>query len=152
MKVAGFGAAAFVVATMAAVSSPSKAAELRFEERFTKTKVGFVLLDDYSRGTLTVTGPNGFHVIVYSERAAPSIELERLGRLDDGIYTYQLTAASAGLMRIRTPLDDGRDGAVADSRETVAASGSFAVSRGVIVRRGKPALDVTGGAKGDDQD
>ena len=101
--------------------------------------------------TLSVTGPNEFHATV-SSRGGAALDLARFGPVDDGEYTYHLTAATEEPVKIRTPLDNGREGGKAGVK-SAAASGTFLVKDGVIVRRGTaPEPNVIGGSVGDDQD
>ncbi len=128
---------------------------LMTEQSFAKTSIAFQPRGDYLNGTLTITGPDGFSVTAFSKKGLPSIDLANSGALEDGEYVYELTAAIEQPSRVRTMLDDGRgDGAMPPRLQAVTESGTFRVENGAIVGS-KMALmesDVTGGAKGDDQD
>ena len=134
-----------------ALVSPGGADELAVEAEFSETKVVFALKGPRANVTLSITGPNEFHATVSSKGAA-TLDLARFGQVDDGEYTYHLTAATEEPVKIRTPLDNGREGGKAGVK-SAAASGTFLVKDGLIVTRktaSKP--DVVGGSAGDDQD
>jgi hypothetical protein len=142
MKPAPFGVATCLALGL---SSVCMADDLRADRKFSGTIVGFVLRDSYSNFTLTVSGPNEFHTSAFSRTEAPSIDLGRspITRmpipLEDGTYTYQLTAATDEKVRIRTPLDNGRAERTTEHLRGVSTSGTFNVQRGVIVPLGPAA-------------
>ena len=109
------------------------AQDLPAEQRFSETALLFDIKDAYTNITLSVAGPNGFHAIASSKTGSPTIDLRRLGPLDDGSYRYQLTASTSEKTIIRTPLDNGRIRQDAPLT-TVSASGHFTVKGGVIVK------------------
>jgi hypothetical protein len=134
MKPAAFALAAGLACT---ASSPGWADDLKAEHRFTDTAVGFDLRGNYSDVTLTIAGPNRFHTSASERIGAPTIDLRRFGPVEDGTYTYHLSAATGEAETIRTKLDDGRTGgAGAEPRKSATASGTFQVKGGVIVKPG----------------
>jgi hypothetical protein len=84
---------------------------------------------------LSIAGPNEFSATSFSKSGAPSIDLRRFGAVEDGTYTYHLTAATDEKVKARTRLDNGRDQASADPVKSVDTSGTFNVKDGVIVKR-----------------
>jgi hypothetical protein len=115
------------------------AQELNAEPRFTDTVIGFDAKAAYRNLTLTVVGPNGFHARASARGDMPKLDLREFGPVEDGAYTWQLTASTAETVRKRTPLDNGR----AQSRtplKSVTTSGAFQVRGGAIVKS-EPATD-----------
>ena len=84
----------------------------------------------YRNGVLTVVGPNGFAVTLYSKHGTPG--LSSLGNLPDGEYSYQLSATTNQAERLLTPRNDGRASLTSAVRKSVATSGTFRVAGGVI--------------------
>jgi hypothetical protein len=108
--------------------------DLKAEQRFTERSVSFDLKGDYSNVTLTISGPNGFHASAFAKSGTPSLNLRQSGSLEDGAYTYQLTAATNDKAQLRTPLDNGRDPGAAQPVKGVSTSGTFHVRSGAIVK------------------
>jgi len=123
--------------------------DLKMEPRFTSTGVAFELKGAYRNVTLTIVGPNEFYARAYSTSGAPSIDLSRLGAVEDGTYTYELTAATDAVIKSKHKVDNGRDPRAAEPRVGVSASGTFAVRGGAIV---KPAAAVAPKNEHDRQD
>jgi hypothetical protein len=113
-------------------------ADLAADERFAGTSVGFELKGPYSNVTLSIAGPNGFHASAFSKSGAPTIDLKQFGDVDDGAYTYQLTASTQEQVKTRTKLDDGRGARATAELKGEAVSGTFHVTGGVIVKREAP--------------
>ncbi len=99
------------LATCAAIgiSSACLAHHMVSAEKLGGTKVGFLLKDLLGNATLTVSGPDSYHASAFSKSGALAIDLGESGRVEDGLYTYQITAATADLATVRTPLNNGRD-------------------------------------------
>jgi hypothetical protein len=115
------------------------AEDMKVREQFAGTVVGFELGGAYDNVTLTITGPSDVDARVFSKRGAPSFDLRSIAPIQDGTYTYQLTAATQERTKRRNPLDNGRDRpAAGEERTAVATSGTFHVRNGVIVRREVP--------------
>lgn len=82
--------------------------------------------------TLVVAAPDGKVIQIVAEAGTPVFELAR-GEVLDGVYRYELKAATDETVKIVNPIDNGR-GEVATSRtKPFYMSGSFVVSRGVII-------------------
>jgi hypothetical protein len=132
MKSKTFGLAACLAV---GISGTCWAQDLKAPQKFTDTEIGFDITGPYSNLTLTITGPNGINANASSKSGSPSIDLRKLGSLDDGDYMYQLTAATDEKVPDRSGLDNGRDGGPAKSvLKSVSASGSFQVKGGTIVK------------------
>jgi hypothetical protein len=134
MKPAALGLAACLAFGF---SSAGMADDLSASEQFAGTTVGFELKGGpFSNVTLSVAGPDNFHASASARRGAPTIDLRRFGPVEDGRYTYQLTAATAEREKIRARLDNGRDArADIEPLKGVSTSGTFNVQRGEIVKR-----------------
>ncbi len=91
-----------------------------------------------SNATLSVSGPNGFYVRAFSESGSPSIDLIRSGGTADGLYRYEVTAASSETKTTVKPMDNGRGGADdATEKVAVSTSGSFYANGGIIADQAK---------------
>ena len=116
--------------------------------------VAFMLKRPLSNSTLSVSGPDDFHARVYSKSGEVAIDLGKFGALEDGVYHYDITAATDQPAKVRTPLDNGRDAkANVAPRLGVAMSGTFTVKDGKIVeppagaKEGKRDMPAGGTAK-----
>jgi hypothetical protein len=130
MKSAALGLAALLAA---GIPSACLADDLLATEQFAGSTVEFKLGKLYGVVTLTVAGPNGFNASASARSTSPAIDLKRLGEFDDGQYTYHLTASTDDRVKLRTPLDDGRDGRTSEQLKGVSKSGVFNVAKGQIV-------------------
>jgi hypothetical protein len=110
------------------------AQDLKAAQKFTDTEIGFDPGGSYSNYTLTIAGPNGIHASTSSKSGAPSIDLKRLGALDDGAYHYHLTASTDEKIPLRSGLDDGRDSKPTSMLKGVSVSGHFEIKGGAIVK------------------
>lgn len=144
-----------LAASLAVLAADSaQAQDMKVVERFSKGEIRFEIPDAYSNVTLSISGPGGVHEQAFSRREAPDIELVEMGELEDGVYTYQLTAATEEVVRVRPHLDNGRSESVdSEERVGVTRSGTFRIRNGAIMpAEQRPERGVTGGAEGDDQD
>ena len=128
MRALGFGACLALAAC-----SPCLADDLLLVERFLRGDLAFDLKGPYANVTLTVAGPGDFYARAFARRGVPSLRLRDFGPVDDGLYSYELTAASDEFLRARRGLDDGRDRDAPRLRRGISATGSFLVVRGQIV-------------------
>jgi hypothetical protein len=141
MKLAAFGLAASLAV---GISSTCWGQGLNATQKFTDTEIGFDLTGAYSNLTLTISGPNGLHASAGHRSGSPSIDLRKLGTIDDGDYVYQLTAATDEKVPVRTALDNGRDGGPTTSIfKSVSTSGHFQVKGGTIVKYDPSAREQT---------
>lgn len=85
-----------------------------------------------SNATMVIAAPNGKVSTVFAQSGTPVFELER-GEVLDGVYRYELSAATEETAEIVNPIDNGRDSIASSSAVPFNLSGSFVVSRGVII-------------------
>lgn len=87
-----------------------------------------------NNGTLKITIPSGERVEVFAPSGTPVFELT--GReVVDGIYRYELSAATQEEIKIVNPINNGRGDAARDTEAVpFHLSGAFHVARGVIVQ------------------
>lgn len=82
--------------------------------------------------TLVVSGPDGKVSQVFAKEGTPVFELGR-GEVLDGIYRYELKAATEETVKIVNPIDNGRGDPATSRQAPFYMNGSFTVSRGVII-------------------
>ena len=138
-------ASAVLAACMAAgLSGSGFANDLKADTNFRDTIVGFNLKGAYSHVSLSISGPHHFHANAHARGAAPSVDLRQFGRPEDGLYHYQLNAATGEVVRSNTRHDNGRgDQERGEMRRGVATSGVFWVKNGVIVQHDRNAREET---------
>jgi hypothetical protein len=85
-----------------------------------------------SKATLVVAGPDGTVTRVFAETGTPVFELGR-GEVLDGIYRYELKAATEETVKIVNPIDNGRGESSNSRAKPFYMNGAFQVSRGVII-------------------
>lgn len=87
-----------------------------------------------TNATMAVATPDGELISLYAASGTPVFELKG-NEVLDGIYRYELSAATEEEVKIVNKIDDGRGDA---ARDTTAKpfyfSGAFVVERGVIVQ------------------
>ena len=98
------------------------------------TKIGFLIKSPYRFATLTVSGPDDFNASAFSKSGAVAVDLREHGPVEDGTYSYQLTAATETKVKSRLALDDGRGKRTqTDQLAGAAIHGTFHVVKGEIV-------------------
>ena len=115
------------------------------EERFSGDVVQVVLAGQVHNTTLSIAGPGGYYAQAYAKAGMPMIKLSQHGTLADGIYIWQVTAATDEMIEVR---DKGlRSGSTNSSgylstspgmitiNKGTAESGSFRVQNGAILPR-----------------
>jgi hypothetical protein len=134
MNVAMLGLAAILAAGSAGACL---ADDLLANPKFTESTLGFDLKSRYSNFTFTVTGPAGFSAQEFSSSSPPSLDIRKFNDLPDGVYVYQLSAATDEKIRTYTPPDNnGRDGTPAGTvLKSASLTGSFLLTKGVITTR-----------------
>lgn len=121
----------------AALAGPGFAAQ----ERFAGDVVQVFLDGKVHNTTLSVAGPGGFYAEAYAKKGVPMIKLSRYGKVDDGVYRWQVTAATSEMVDVRSNgLNNGR-AASAPTRmnKGTSESGMFRVENGAIL----PKSDAT---------
>lgn len=87
-----------------------------------------------SNASMVVSAPNGKVTEVFAASGTPVFELDRREALD-GVYRYELRAATEETVKIVNPVDNGRGEAARDSEAVpFYLSGHFVVDRGAIVK------------------
>jgi hypothetical protein len=87
-----------------------------------------------TNATLRVSGPNGFYMQTFSRSGSVALQLGAAGRLPDGLYHYEVTAATA--QRVPNPnrlLNSGRMNEPAMVNVGTSRFGTFNVKNGAIV-------------------
>ncbi len=86
-----------------------------------------------SNATLTVTLPDGTITVIEAKSGTPVYELDR-ANAPDGIYRYELSAATEKQVKIVNATNQGRGDAQRDTQAVpFYANGHFVVERGAII-------------------
>ena len=86
-----------------------------------------------SNATLTVVAPNGKAEKIFAAHGTPVFELSGYD-VADGVYSYELSAATDETREVVNQIDNGRGDAVRNTEAVpFVLSGRFVVSRGVII-------------------
>jgi len=102
------------------------------------SEVSFSLGGAYSNATLTITGPDGFIIRKFSKTGNPAVDLIKAKAKADGLYTYEITAASSETVTVPNPQNNGRGGVDrATMKRGVSATGTFVVKGGLVVDMSK---------------
>lgn len=120
------------VATSQSDSAPSADS---ISVRLAGTRLYFDGEPSYFNYSVRVTGPNGYVGEVFSARRPPSFRLSDHGAVDDGVYRYEVTAATREVVQYSTPRSrstNGRDATSQEPRIGIASDGSFRVVNGQI--------------------
>lgn len=101
-------------------------------EQHNSTALWFINWIGLSNATMTVVAPNGEMTRVFAASGTPVFELDRAKAMD-GVYYYELSAATETQVKIVNPIDNGRGEAARDTMaEPFYLNGQFVVARGVI--------------------
>ncbi len=113
------------------------------EERFAGDVVQVVPDGQVHNTTLSIAGPNGYYAQAYAKAGTPMIKLSQHGPVADGIYIWQVTAATDELIEVhnkgRRSGSTNNSGYLSTSPGTIrvnkgtAESGSFRVQNGAIL-------------------
>lgn len=105
-------------------------------ERTNTSALWFESWGRLSNATLKVGAPDGTQIDVFAASGTPTFHLRDLTPITDGVYRYELTAATDEMLPIKNQLDSGRGKA---QKKEVAKSfqmgGFFIVTRGVITKK-----------------
>ena len=96
------------------------------------TSVG-ITIPGTANSTLTVAGPQGFYMQNSSRSGSVALRLGAAGRLPDGTYKYEITAATGETTVNRNTLDNGRGVEPPVVYVGITKSGTFAVKGGAII-------------------
>ncbi len=101
-------------------------------EQHNSTAFWFVNWTGLSNATLGVVAPTGEMETVFAASGTPVYELDR-AKVVDGVYRYELSAATDKQVKIINPQNNGRGDKASDTAaESFYMTGQFVVSRGVI--------------------
>jgi hypothetical protein len=124
-----FASALLGVGLVAAATGYSVAQDLRV----LGSAVGMAI-PGTTNATLRVSGPNGFYMQTFSRSGSVALQLGAAGRLPDGLYHYEVTAATA--QRVPNPnrmMGSGRADEPAMVSVGTLRFGTFNVKNGAIV-------------------
>lgn len=85
-----------------------------------------------SNAKMTISAPNGKLYEVIAATGTPVFELDR-AEAQDGIYRYELSAATEEKVEIVNPINNGRQEIGTSQVKPFYLTGAFVVSRGVII-------------------
>lgn len=120
-----------IAATFLAFSGPALAADP--VEQHNSSAFWFVNWIGLTNATLNVVSPNGEVQTIFAASGTPVFELDRASALD-GVYRYELSAATEKKVKVINRQNDGRGDQSADHvAEPYYLAGQFVVSRGVII-------------------
>lgn len=77
-------------------------------EKFSGSQINFVMKNDVHNITFTVGGSDGFYQQIFLENGTPTLDLSQLKEIKDGVYHYQINAASNEMVKNQSKSDDGR--------------------------------------------
>lgn len=117
---------------LAGLPGPSAALEADPVQQHNSNALWFENWLGLRNATLVIAAPNGTVTEIFAASGTPVFELARDTVLD-GTYRYELKAATDTLEEIANPLDNGRGEAAGTKAKPFYMSGSFVVSRGVII-------------------
>jgi hypothetical protein len=120
----------------AVAQEQSAASDVGLSARSAGTRIYFDADPTYFNITVSVSGPDGYFGQIFSERRAPSFRLADFGEVSDGVYRFEMTAATQVYARnvSREPAGyNGRDVAGQRPREGVRFSGNFRVENGQVL-------------------
>lgn len=120
-----------VVATILGVAGGASAANP--VKQHNSNAVWFENWTGLTNATLVVASPDGKITTINAPSGTPVFQLSGSEVLD-GIYRFELRAASDERVKIANPIDNGRGDTQSDSHaKPFLMNGSFTVSRGVII-------------------
>lgn len=118
----------------AGLSAASAGSEINAYVKLKGSEVSVTLSGDYSNATLTVSGPGDYYARSYSKTGSPSVDLIKTGGTADGVYSYEVSAATSQTVTVTNPLDNGRGGTdPATQQVSATTSGNFVAKGGLIV-------------------
>ncbi len=116
----------FAAATLlaAGLATPASSAE----ERFSGDAVQIVLAGQVHNTPLSVAGPGGYYAQAFAKAGSPMIKLSQHGPVADGLYIWQVTAATNEMVEVR---DNGlRSGSTKSSGYRRASPGTITINKG----------------------
>ena len=122
-----------ILALVLIVSSGQPARAADPVQQHNSTALWFENWVGLNNATMTVAAPDGRVIDIFAAAGTPVFELER-GKAVDGVWRYELRAATTETRKIVNPINNGRGEAASDSVAVpYRLDGQFVVSRGVII-------------------
>ena len=122
-----------LVLSAALAAAPATAQSVDPVQQHNSNAVWFENWIGLSNAALVVETPEGAVIEVFAESGTPVFELDR-GSATDGVYRYELRAASKEQRKIVNAIDNGRGDAQRDSEAVpFYTTGFFIVERGAII-------------------
>lgn len=126
-----------LISAAAVAQQPRLAPVSGHTEQFIGSRLSFTVDPTLSNFTLRVLGPDGYYGQVESARVAPTFRLTDFGSVPDGLYRYEMTAATSEQRVLATPPVAGADGRTGRARPALVGTsmtGSFRVVNGQILQ------------------
>jgi len=122
-------AAAFALSTVIGAGSVFASEPV---EQFNSSALWFENWGNLTNATLTIGAPDGNVISVSTETGTPVFQLQG-HNLADGVYSYELSAATGEMEAVVNPIDNGRgDNSKDQINKPFHMSGYIVISRGVI--------------------
>ena len=120
-------------------------------ESFSNDTIAFNYKGNFSKATISIAGPNGFSIKSFKENGDPIVNLSNARQnnssndelssssnetlaLTDGLYKYEISAATGETLEISDTLNNGRgESAKTTMNVSETQSGHFRVENGSIV-------------------
>jgi len=113
------------------------------EEEYYRDVVQIVFAGPVHNTTLSIVGPGDYYAQAYTEAGIPVIQLSEYGKVVDGTYIWQVTAATDELIEVQDDglrsrsTEHGNSSGTMTINKGTAESGSFRVQNGVILPKSK---------------
>ena len=122
-----------LVALGLTVGSLSAAEQVNPVQQHNSNAVWFENWLGLSNASMTISAPSGEITQIFAKTGTPVFRLEG-NEIADGIYRYELKAATEETVKIVNKVDNGRGDNARDTMSgSFAMNGHFTVSRGVII-------------------
>ncbi len=121
-----------LVALGLTVGSLSAAEQVNPVQQHNSNAVWFENWLGLSNASMTISAPSGEITQIFAKTGTPVFRLEG-NEIADGIYRYELKAATDEEVEIVNPIDNGRGETASSKLKAFYMSGFFTVSRGVII-------------------
>jgi hypothetical protein len=128
---------ASMLAALIVWAAPAHGQErLDAEPRFAGERLVFTVSGDYTNYVLSVAGPESYYAQIQGARSAPTLRLRDHGAVPDGLYQWQLSAATNRMVPGAARMDqtlNGREPGAGAPRIGAETSGAFRVEDGRIM-------------------
>ncbi len=123
-----------LIAAMAVVAAGAGAASASGPvKQHNSNAVWFENWGDLRNATMKVVSPDGQIIELFAASGTPVFQLSG-NEILDGVYNFELTAATSEQIKIVNPINNGRGDAASDTESKgYQTSGAFVVERGVII-------------------